>query len=131
MLYRSTGIGIQLKRKVAKKSKEAGNDTGSPGSAQDIKGWKHLPVVCYSIHYGDKAGHFLLMGLLNSMVVMSFTFRRSANLAQVCLVCSLVVGALVTLEESSQLFFASRTASWADLLTSYAGLSCSGFWLSG
>jgi len=49
MLSRSTGLEIQLKRKVAKKSKEAGNDTCSPGSAQDIKGWKPLPVVSNSI----------------------------------------------------------------------------------
>ena len=89
-------------------------------------------AMFYSFHYGDKAGHFLLMGLLNFLVVMSFTFRRSANLAQVCLVCSLVVGVLVTLEEASQLFFASRTASWGDLLSSYAGIILFGilaFWL--
>jgi hypothetical protein len=49
MLYRSTGLEIKLKRRVAKKSKEAGNDTGSTGSAQVIKGWKHLLVVCYPI----------------------------------------------------------------------------------
>ena len=79
-------------------------------------------AVFYSFRYGDKAGHFLLMGLMNFLVVLSFPFRRSTNLAKSSLVCSLVVGALVTLEEGSQVFFSTRTASLSDLASSYAGI---------
>jgi hypothetical protein len=89
-------------------------------------------AIFYSFHYGDKAGHFLLMGLMNFLVVLSFPVRRSANLAQSSLACSLVVGALVTLEEASQVFFSTRTASLADLASSYAGIILFGvlaYWL--
>ena len=89
-------------------------------------------AVFYSFHYGDKVGHFLLMGLMNFLVVLSFPFRRPANLARSSLVCSLVVGVLVTLEEGSQVFFSTRTASLSDLASSYAGIILFGilaFWL--
>jgi VanZ family protein len=89
-------------------------------------------AVFYSFRYGDKAGHFLLMGLMNFLVVLSFPFRRSANLAKSSLVISLVVGALVSLEEGSQVFFSTRTASLGDLASSYAGIILFGilaFWL--
>jgi VanZ family protein len=89
-------------------------------------------AVFYSFHYGDKAGHFLLMGLLNFLVVLSLPTRPSANFAHACLVASLVVGALVTLEEGSQVFFSTRTASLGDLASSYAGIITFGilaFWL--
>jgi polysaccharide biosynthesis protein VpsQ len=94
-----------------------------------------LPVILavfYNFHYGDKVGHFILMGLLNFLIVMSFPFRRSANLAQSSLNASLVVGILVALEEGSQVFFSTRTASWSDLASSYAGIilfGVSAFWL--
>lgn len=89
-------------------------------------------AALYRFRNGDKAGHFLLMGLLNFMVVMSFTSRRPSNLARTILFISLVVGALVTIEEGSQYFVATRTASWGDLLSSYAGMILFGylaFWL--
>ncbi len=89
-------------------------------------------AIFYSFHYGDKAGHFLLMGLLNFLVIMSFPFPRTVNLAKSALVCSLVIGALVTLEEGSQVFFSTRTASLGDLASSYAGIILFGvlaFWL--
>jgi hypothetical protein len=89
-------------------------------------------AIFYSFRYGDKAGHFLLMGLMNFLVILSFPFRQSGNLAKSALVCSLVIGALVTLEEGSQVFFSTRTASLGDLACSYAGIILFGvlaFWL--
>jgi polysaccharide biosynthesis protein VpsQ len=86
----------------------------------------------YNFRYGDKAGHFLLMGLLNFLVILSFTMRPQANLRRTVLICSLVVAALVSLEEGSQLFFPLRTASWGDLFSSYAGIILFGglaFWI--
>ena len=64
-------------------------------------------AVFYSFHYGDKIGHFVLMGLVNFLVVLSFPIRPPADLAQSSLICSLVVAALVTLEEGSQVFFST------------------------
>jgi len=89
-------------------------------------------AMVYNFRYGDKAGHFLLMGLLNFLVVMSFTMRREVDLKRTTLICSLVVAALVTLEEGSQLLFPLRNASWGDLLSSYAGIILFGslaFWI--
>ena len=89
-------------------------------------------AALYNFRYGDKVGHFLLMGLLNFLVVLSFTLRREADLKRTSLICSLVVGLLVTVEEGSQLFFPLRTASWGDLLSSYAGIILFGslaFWI--
>jgi VanZ family protein len=89
-------------------------------------------AALYNFRYGDKIGHFLLMGFLNFLVVLSFTQRQEANLRRTSIICSSIVAVLVTLEEGSQLFFATRTASWGDLLSSYAGIilfGCLAFWL--
>jgi VanZ family protein len=89
-------------------------------------------TALYEFRNGDKVAHFLLMGLLNFLVVMSYTLRRGTNLSRTSLICSLVVAVLVAIEEGSQLFFPSRKASWGDLLSSYAGIisfGCLAFWI--
>ena len=73
---------------------------------------------------GDKAGHFLLFG------VLSYLLNRSALLlfprkgpVRVVLVVVLSLVVLIGLEEWSQSLFPARTMSLSDLLASYAGVA--------
>ncbi len=75
------------------------------------------------IPYGDKAGHFILFGILT--LLLDLTFLRSLPnrdpkliALSVGLTLALVIGA----EEYSQQFFNSRTFSLLDLAFSYAGV---------
>ena len=89
-------------------------------------------AVIYTFRYGDKAGHFLLIGLLNFLVALAITTKRSDKIARTIALGSLAVGCLATLEEASQNLFQARTASWGDLLSGYAGIIAFGllaFWL--
>ena len=74
----------------------------------------------YSIPYADKAGHFFLMGILSLLISLGFTNTRVHFLRM--LKTSLILCAVVTLEELSQIFIANRTSSLADLSANYAGI---------
>jgi hypothetical protein len=83
-------------------------------------------TILYDFPEGDKVGHFLLMGLLSFLVAMSVSARLRLEAGRAILLVCLAVGLLVTLEEASQNFFVTRSASWGDLLSSYAGIAASG-----
>ncbi len=88
-----------------------------------------MPAFLYNIYtfrYGDKAGHFILTGLLSLLVNLSLGCRKTRLASRNFLLGSLLVGAVVTIEELSQVFFPSRNASLTDLLSSYLGI-----WLFG
>lgn len=85
-----------------------------------------LIAALYAFPYGDKVGHFVLMGLFSFLVNMSLACRKVRFSGIQLLIGSLVVAALVTLEELSQGFFASRTFSLVDL-----GFSLAGIWSFG
>ena len=63
-----------------------------------LKGWVAL------VPYGDKWGHFLLMGLLSFMVNISLKGHKYRIFSVPCLMGSLIVAFVVTLEEISQIF---------------------------
>jgi len=87
--------------------------------------------------YGDKAGHFMLYGILTLLVDLAL-FRSppdpsaaaSTRSAQglgmsrrlLAIKSGLVLALLIGLEEFSQQFFADRTFSLEDLAASYLGL---------
>jgi len=77
----------------------------------------------YKFPGGDKAGHFILFGilsfLLNKSALMFFLNRNSARLV---LTVSLLLSILIGLEEWSQSLFPSRTMSSTDLAFSYLGV---------
>ncbi len=76
----------------------------------------------YDFPNGDKAGHFVLMGLLSLLVnltVLSGPGRRTLRRA---VTASLVVSGVVAIEEFSQHFFPGRNSSWVDLASSLAGI---------
>jgi VanZ family protein len=72
---------------------------------------------------GDKAGHFILYGILT--LLLDLTLIRalpSRNPKLVALSCGLILALLIGLEEYSQQFFHSRTFSLLDLAFSYLGV---------
>ena len=75
-----------------------------------------------NIPYGDKLGHFVLMGgfsfLLNLVLsAKTFGFGKFNYLLG-----SLIVFVVVTLEEISQIFVSGRTFDWGDLIFDYFGI---------
>lgn len=86
------------------------------------KGTRYLLDFVGNIPYGDKLGHFILMGgfsFLLNLVLNAKTF----GIGKVnYLLGSLIVVFVVTLEEISQKFVAGRTFDWGDLVFDYLGI---------
>jgi VanZ family protein len=85
-----------------------------------------LPLLLqrvYNYPAGDKAGHFVLFGGLAFLAALGFGRRARPVAGMSVRVSTLVIVALVTLEEASQAWFPGRTASVLDLLASYAGIA--------
>ena len=80
----------------------------------------------YDFPFGDKVGHFLLMGLINFLLNwMVLASRSHPKPASVIWKVSLAFALFTTLEEFSQQFFPRRTFSLLDLGYSYAGIAVS------
>ena len=79
--------------------------------------------IINQIPYGDKAGHFILYGILALLIDLTFIRslpNRSPKLiiATIGLILILIIG----IEEYSQQFFAKRTYDLVDLTFSYLGV---------
>ncbi len=88
----------------------------------DRRGTRYMLSFVGNIPYGDKLGHFLLMGgfsFLLNMVLSARTFRLWKFRY---LLGSVIVLAVVTLEELSQMFVAGRTFDWSDLVFDFLGI---------
>jgi VanZ family protein len=73
--------------------------------------------------YGDKAGHFLLYGILTMLVDLSLLRSLpESNPMRISIIVGFVLALLIGLEELSQRYFSSRTFSLDDLLASYLGV---------
>jgi polysaccharide biosynthesis protein VpsQ len=83
---------------------------------QFLQVWNDFP-------YGDKAGHFILYGILTLLVDLAL-FRSLPKRSPVWLTITsgLVLSLLIGLEEFSQQFFANRTFSLNDLAAGYLGV---------
>ena len=80
--------------------------------------------IVNSIPYGDKAGHFILYGIMTLLIDLAVLQKRpDSNRGQLVLRIALILALLIGLEEFSQQFFASRTFSLVDLAASYLGVS--------
>jgi len=81
--------------------------------------FRHIP-------FGDKLGHFLLMGLFSFL--MNLTFKTGVfHLAGIkVLKGSMLVTIVVVLEEISQLFIRSRSFTLSDLVCDLLGIICFG-----
>ena len=82
----------------------------------------------YDFPYGDKAGHFILYGLLDFFITLAF-LRSLPRLDRklVALSISLILAVLIGAEEYSQKFFSTRTFDLIDLTASYIGLVVGGW----
>ena len=75
------------------------------------------------IPYADKAGHFILYGIL--ILLIDLTIFRSLPLQSrkwVTVISGLTLALLIGLEEFSQRNFSNRVSSWSDLTASYLGV---------
>ena len=84
----------------------------------------------YAFPYGDKAGHFILYGILS--LLLNLTFLRSLRHRPSRLVAvsvTLLLALAIGLEEWSQTLVPERTPDWVDLMFSYLGVSA-GAWLA-
>lgn len=76
----------------------------------------------YQIPGADKTGHFLLMGTFSFLVNIACSGQQISIWSIRCLKGTLIVVALVTLEELTQIFILTRTFSLLDLGADYAGI---------
>jgi VanZ family protein len=72
--------------------------------------------------FGDKLGHFVLMGGLCLAANLVLGAKTWKVLGYRLLIGTLLVWAVVSLEELSQLAISSRNFSLTDLLADYAGI---------
>ena len=85
----------------------------------------HYLGFVYDFPYGDKAGHFILYGILTFLINLTL-FRSVPPQSRKLLAVKtgLILALLIGLEEFSQQFFANRTFSLLDLSFSYLGVVC-------
>jgi polysaccharide biosynthesis protein VpsQ len=84
----------------------------------------HYVGFIYEVPFGDKAGHFILYGILALLLDLAlFRARPDQNRRQLAIRCGLVLALLIGLEEFSQQYFSSRTFDLVDLTFSYLGVA--------
>jgi len=71
---------------------------------------------------GDKIGHFLLMGMFSLMLNLALSAKSVRIWNFNYLLGSLIVLAIVTTEEVSQIFIRGRTFDTGDLMADAAGI---------
>jgi len=76
----------------------------------------------YHFPYGDKVGHFLLIGILTFFVSLPFSFSLWSTTKKRIITILIIISIIITLEEISQNFFPSRSLDVMDLLFSYGGI---------
>ncbi len=88
----------------------------------DRKGTRYLLNFVGNIPYGDKLGHFLLMGGFSFLLNFALQARTVKLWKFSYLPGSLIVLTVVTIEEISQIFVSGRTFDWGDLFFDYSGI---------
>lgn len=75
-----------------------------------------------NLPYGDKIGHFLLMGFFSFLLNLALS-AKTVNLWKFnYLLGSLIVLTVVTIEEVSQIFIRGRTFDLGDLAADFLGI---------
>jgi VanZ family protein len=88
----------------------------------DRKGTRYMLNFVGNIPYGDKLGHFLLMGGFSFLLNLVLNARTFSLWKCRYLLGSSIVLIVVTLEEFSQMFVSGRTFDWSDLVFDYLGI---------
>ncbi len=86
------------------------------------KGTRYVLNFVGNIPYGDKLGHFFLMGGFSFLLNLVLNAKTFGVGKFNYLLGSLIVLVVVTLEEISQRFVAGRTFDWGDLVFDYLGI---------
>ena len=76
----------------------------------------------YDIPGADKTGHFLLMGALSFAFVAGFRGSRIRGRMLSAAACVVLLLALITIEETAQIFMEARRFSLVDLVASFSGV---------
>jgi polysaccharide biosynthesis protein VpsQ len=94
------------------------------GRLRGIIGWVDM------LPFGDKLGHFLLIGTLAFLLNYALNGRMvKIGRQKILLGCSIVAVA-ITIEELSQIWIPSRTFDLVDLTANYLGIGLAGWvWL--
>lgn len=82
----------------------------------------HVYSFVFAVPFGDKIGHFLLMGTLSLLVNLALGARTVQFGRYDILLGSLLVAIGITLEELSQIWIVTRSFSLLDLAANYAGI---------
>jgi len=72
--------------------------------------------------FGDKIGHFVLMGFFSFLINLALNARAVKIGRLNFLLGSAIVLLVVTIEEFSQIFLQTRSFDWIDLLFDFAGI---------
>lgn len=88
----------------------------------DRKGTRYMLNFVGNIPYGDKLGHFCLMGGFSFLLNLVLDARTFKLWRINYLLGSLIVLIVVTFEEISQMFVSGRTFDWSDLVFDYLGI---------
>lgn len=86
------------------------------------KSTRYLLNFIGNIPYGDKLGHFFLMGFLSFLVNLVLKAKTIGFGKIRYLLGSLIVFLIVTIEEISQKFIGGRTFDLTDLIADLAGI---------
>ena len=88
----------------------------------DRRGTRYMLNFVGNIPYGDKLGHFLLMGGFSFLLNLVLDARHFRFWKFNYLLGSLIVLIVVTIEEISQIFVSGRTFDWSDLVFDFLGI---------
>ena len=88
----------------------------------DFRGTQYVLNFVGKIPYGDKTGHFGLMGIFSLLANLVLQAKTVQVWKLRYLLGTIIVLAIVTLEEFSQKFIRGRTFDLSDLLFDYLGI---------
>jgi polysaccharide biosynthesis protein VpsQ len=84
-------------------------------------------IALYDFPAGDKAGHFVLFGILNFFLARAaLALFPQSPLLRIIIKAGLILAVIVAAEEYSQNYFSHRSADWLDLAASYLGMIVAG-----
>jgi polysaccharide biosynthesis protein VpsQ len=84
----------------------------------DVKSTRYVLSFVGSIPFGDKLGHFFLIGTFSFLLNLSLGCRKVRRV----LSGSLIVSVIVTIEEISQIFIRGRSFDLTDLIADFLGI---------
>lgn len=88
----------------------------------DMDGLESLRIL-NRIPYGDKAGHFILYGVLTLLIDLALLHSLPVSSRRLLILrVAFVLALLIGLEEFSQQYFPSRSFDLVDLAFSYLGV---------